>query len=608
MFFTCMYVRTCTHSNDGPIYIYIYIYNIIDRANRFHFFSCPKIPEEIKSKVRSFQPKQAQSRRNANKYWVDSCRNVFGMVDVVDDGATDAGAGSGAGSGADAKKKTKKTEKKAKARMYIRFRDGWVYDPSSVTTVTRPTAAKEEDATGGRQQSMAQKPTSRPDDDARPSDELVATGRRPRTSSDDSALTMSALDEFDQCIDELLDNNSDLALPRSETTSLSLNTSATTDGHMRNNNAALLVPMTRNQLMLACQTAFNLLQTSKQTNSCPSLVEFGRMMYTTFMGSEPPPDNRSFQPESREPNGDRSAATLVQETLESLACAALETDDISESSSLVRSEQQKRRRSAAHTVPKHPACAPSMSIPETKMREADVPVQLSILISRLINADCVECIDRYLSIEELEQDLLAMVVDPDRHLFDLPPDRQTGRLFDHINQKLYGRGEQQKLLAGPFQRALQNGGPREAVYVSGAPGTGKSSLIYSQITSAMHSLNGRVISGKFDALRQRQPFEVICQALDDFCRSLSTPSDEACLGLRASIANTIDAEGLDALSGIMPSLQGILPIEIVQQRRISRRSTGVAGVNQLFYYLNLFIAAISTTATPIIFFFDDLQW
>ena len=563
--------------------------------------------------MRSYQPKQAQSRRNAKKYWVDSCRNVFGMVDVVDDGI-DAGAGSGAAG--EKKKKTTK-EKKAKARRYIRFRDGWVFDPTSMTTAMGPAAAKEDDAAGGQQQSMGQMPTSRPNNSyARPSDDLVATSMRPRTSSEDSDFTLSALDEFDRCFDEVLDINSDLALPTSKTTP---NNSGTADGHMRNNsapdacstgNTASLALMTRNQLILACQTAFGLLQTSKKTNSCPSLVKFGRMLYSTFIGSDPPPDDMAGQMEleSSERDARGHSATIVEEALDSLACAALENDEISESNSLASSEQQKRQRRAAQTALKRPACAPRMSVLESKIREADLPVQLALLISSLINADDVECTDRYQSIEDVEQDLLAMVVDPDRYLFDLPIQNQTGRLFDSSNEKMYGREAQKKQLAGPFQRAIQSGGPREALYVSGAPGTGKSSLVYSQITSSMHSLNGRVISGKFDALGQRQPFEVICQALDDFCRSLSTPSDEACLGLRASIANAIDAEGLDALSGIMPSLHGILPIDIVQQRRFSRRSTGVAGVNQLFYYLNLFIAAISTTATPIIFFFDDLQW
>ena len=132
-----------------------------------------------------------------------------------------------------------------------------------------------------------------------------------------------------------------------------------------------------------------------------------------------------------------------------------------------------------------------MSILESKMREADLPVQLSLLISSLFNSDDVECTDRYQSVEELEQDLLAMVVDPDRHFFfDLPLHNQTGRLFDSPNEKMYGREVQKKQLAGPFQRALQNGGPREAVYVSGASGAGKSSLVYSQIISSVHSLNG----------------------------------------------------------------------------------------------------------------------
>ena len=583
---------------------------IIDRANRFHFFSCPKIPEEIKSKVRSYQPKQAQSRRNAKKYWVDSCRNVFGMVDVVDDGI-DAGAGSGAAG--EKKKKTTK-EKKAKARRYIRFRDGWVFDPTSMTTAMGPAAAREDDAAGGQQQSMGQMPTSRPNNSyARPSDDLVATNMRPRTSSEDSDFTLSALDEFDRCFDEVLDN-SDLALPTSKTTP---NNSGTADGHMRNNsapdacstgNTASLALMTRNQLILACQTAFGLLQTSKKTNSCPSLVKFGRMLYSTFIGSDPPPDDMAGQMESSERNARGHSATIVEEALDSFACAALENDEISESNSLASSEQQKRQRRAAQTALKRPACAPRMSVLESKIREADLPVQLALLISSLINADDVECTDRYQSIEDVEQDLLAMVVDPDRYLFDLPIQNQTGRLFDSTNEKVYGREAQKKQLAGPFQRAIQNGGLREAVYVSGASGTGKSSLVYSEITSSTNSLNGRVISGKFEALRQRQPCEVICQALDDFCRNLSTSSGAACYSIRSSVANAIDAEGLDVLSGLMPSLQGILPTEVVQQRQFCRRSSGVDGVNQLFYYLNIFITAISTTETPIIFFFDDLQW
>lgn len=554
--------------------------------------------------MRSYQPKQAQSRRNAKKYWVDSCRNVFGMVDVVDDGTCIIEAGAGSGSATEKKKKTTK-ENKAKARRYIRFRE---------TTAMGPTAAKENEGTGGQQQSMGQMPTSRPNNNyARPSDDdLVATSMRPRTSSEDSDCTLSALDEFDRCIDEVLDINSDLALPTSNTTP---NNSGTADGHMRNNsapdacstgNTASLALMSRNQLILACQTAFGLLQTSKNTNSCPSLVKFGRMLCSTFIGSDPPPDDMAGQMEleSSERNVRGHSGTIVEEALDSLACAALENDEISESNSLASSEQ----RRAAQTVLKRPACAPRMSILENKIREADLPVQLALLLSSLINADDVECTDRYQSIEDLEQDLLAMVVDPDRYLFDLPIQNQTGRLFDSTNEKMYGREAQKKQLAGPFQRAIQNGSLREAVYVSGASGTGKSSLVSSEITSSMNSQNGRVISGKFEALRQRQPCEVICQALDDFCRNLSTSSDAACYGIRASVANAIDAEGLDVLSGLMPNLQGILPTEIVQQRQLCRRSSGVDGVNQLFYYLNIFITAISTTETPIIFFFDDLQW
>ena len=662
--------------------------SIAKKLYRYHFFSCPKIPEEIKSEMKSFKPKQSQSKRNANQYWIDSCRDVFGMVDV-------------GGAGPNAAEKTT-------TRMHVRFRDGWVYDPT--LTPMEPRVGVEEGTMGVQrcpQQSTAQKPSSRvvgvPSGDV-----ATADRRRPRTFSDESDFSFSSLGgiegvEFDQRIDDLLDSakqlssdgataaaassvaavaepsvadsagdvgaqaavafdhrrssirasllepvsnlncssgdfginsadyllkmlhesaeggelqasNSNFAIQRSqrsqmsETTDLTPYTSATSDGYINNSasnaysigNAASLASMIRNQHIVACQTALSMVQTSKQSNSCPSLVEFGRMIYSAFVGSEPP--------DPSECNEGRQSATMVEETRESFACAALENDEVSESTSLVGSVQQKRQRDVAYTASKRLVPAPHMGILESKMREADLPVQLSILISSLINSNDGECTERYQSIEEVEQDLLGMVVNPDRHLFDLPPERQTGRLFDHDDHKLFGRETQRKQLSGPLQRVLQSGGPREAVYVSGVSGSGKSSLVHSQIVSSMHSLNGRVIAGKFDALRQRQPCEVICQALDDFCSSLSTASDGASYSLRKSIANSIDVEGLGALSGLMPSLQGILPPEIAQQRRLGRRSSGLDGVNQLFYHLNLFITAISTTATPILFFFDDLQW
>ena len=642
--------------------------------------------------MKSFKPKQAQSKRNANQYWIDSCRDAFGMVDV-------AGAGA--------------AEKMA-SRMHIRFRDGWVYDPT--LTPMEPTAMGD-DCTVGVQESTVQKSTSRLGD-VPSGDVATADRRRPRGFSDESSdFSFSALDgiegvEFDQRIDDLLDSSakqlssdcataaaassiaavaepsvadsagvvgakaaialdhrrssirasllepvsnlncssgdfginsssdyllkmlhesaeggelqasySNFAMQRSrrsqmsETTDLTPYTSATSDGYMNNSasnscsieNAASLASMIRNQHILACQTALSLVQTSKRSNPCPSLVDFGRMIYSAFVGSEPPP-NSAPPPDSNGCTKGRQSATMVEETRESFARAALENEEMFECSSLAGSAQQKRQRNVAHTASKRPVPAPCMGILESKMREADLPVQLSILISSLINSNNAKCADRYQLIDELERDLLAMVVNPDRHLFDLPPQHQTGCLFENNNNKFYGRELQHKQLAGPFQRVLQSGGPREAVYVSGASGTGKSSLVYSQIATSMHSLNGRVISGKFDALRQRQPCEVICQALDDFCSSLSTASDGASFGIRASIVNAIDAEGLSALSGLMPSLQVILPPEIVQQRRLGRRSSGLDGVNQLFYYLNLFITAISTTTTPILFFFDDLQW
>jgi len=661
--------------------------------------------EEIKATMKSFKPKQAQSKRNAAQYWVDSCRDVFGMVDV---GGPDGGANN--------------AEDKKMARMHIRFRDGWSHDPTRM--VMRPNAAKDENEMNGI--------TSPPAALAKPEVPEQITGRqtRPRTSSDESGFSLSAFDdiegiEFDEQIDGLLNDPtqqislgdgaaaaaassvaelaelsiasgvdemggqtsiprdhrrssirasllepvSDLdcssgdfgvnsanyllnmlkdsageqqlqahcpehTLQRSQRTETSQNTGLTQhasaasgaylnsldDDSAQNTrgirgivpatsihvaDSASLASMIRNQQILACQTALSLTQTAKQSNSRPSLADLGRMIYRAFLGREPP--SVALSSNRIGCNEDGQSATLVEETRESFACAVLESDDNSASSSMVGNVHHKRQRHVIHTTSTRPVFSPHIGVLESKMREADLPVQLAILISSLINADDEECVERYHSIEDLEQDILAMVVDPDRYLFDLPLENQTGRLFDRSG-KLYGREVQQKQLVGPFQRVLSSGGPREAIYVSGVSGTGKSSLVQLHVASSTRSLNGRVISGKFDALRQRQPCEVICQSLDNFCRSLSTATDGASFGLRNSIAGVIDAEGLGTLSGLMPSIQSILPPDLAQQTRLGRRSSGLEGLNQLFYYLNLFIAAISSTATPILFVFDDLQW
>jgi len=61
------------------------IHQAVRNFQRYHIFTCGEIPEDIKKELRDFKPKGSQSTKGAAEYWVQSCQEQLGLVDVEEE-------------------------------------------------------------------------------------------------------------------------------------------------------------------------------------------------------------------------------------------------------------------------------------------------------------------------------------------------------------------------------------------------------------------------------------------------------------------------------------------------------------------------------------------
>ena len=152
-----------------------------------------------------------------------------------------------------------------------------------------------------------------------------------------------------------------------------------------------------------------------------TLVELGKTAYSILTGTE------------------FTDAVLVDG-----GCGASSTDDtvdaVVESLSKTDFDEQDQQKKRRRPAPVHVGSErPHPSAFDSLCESTNLPSQLCFLLSGLLanSADEGDHTEVYASLEEVESDLCSMLRDPERHLFDIPPSEQSGKLlFDPL--KLYG--------------------------------------------------------------------------------------------------------------------------------------------------------------------------
>ncbi|MBF0443827.1 MAG: protein kinase, partial [Oligoflexales bacterium] len=143
----------------------------------------------------------------------------------------------------------------------------------------------------------------------------------------------------------------------------------------------------------------------------------------------------------------------------------------------------------------------------------EIPQAISDIIMKLLAKNAEE---RYQSIRGLIYDLnwvLSAINENRSHDTFVIGENDLSEQFI-IPEKLYGRKSEKNILIETFTRVA--GGNSEVLFVGGASGIGKTSLI-NEIHRPLTEKRGYFISGKFDKFKKNIPYFAIIQAFSEFC-------------------------------------------------------------------------------------------
>lgn len=237
--------------------------------------------------------------------------------------------------------------------------------------------------------------------------------------------------------------------------------------------------------------------------------------------------------------------------------------------------------------------------PRPSILREEIPAILSDIVLKLLAKDPAH---RYQTAAALQADLVRCEMDwlakgRIEH-FDLgraEPQALIGGL-----QNLFGRAAETQTLIDAFHRVVDSG-QSEIVFLSGAPGSGKSKLVEG-VVKIIGTASAQFAAGKSDQLQRDIPYGPIAQAI----RSLAAR-------LLAGDATKLAA----AREGMLAKLagQGELVAELVPEMELLiGRSVPLAdgpmqqAQMRMHRAIQQTISAFVDQGTPLILFLDDLQW
>lgn len=230
--------------------------------------------------------------------------------------------------------------------------------------------------------------------------------------------------------------------------------------------------------------------------------------------------------------------------------------------------------------------------------DSRIPVVVSDIVMRLLAKTAQE---RYQNSEGLISDLTEC---RDRLM-------RSGRIapFDigrcdvspkfNLPHMLVGREEELDALFKAFDRV--SSGETKFLFVSGAPGIGKSALVH-EIHKPIVQRRGFFITGKYDQLRQSVPYSAIIQAGQLLAGLLLAEREDRIEDWRKRILAALGPNGR-IVTDIIPDVQLI----IGRQPEVPELSPEEAR-NRFKLVLKNFLRVFADRRHPLVLFLDDLQW
>jgi predicted ATPase/DNA-binding CsgD family transcriptional regulator/GAF domain-containing protein len=169
-----------------------------------------------------------------------------------------------------------------------------------------------------------------------------------------------------------------------------------------------------------------------------------------------------------------------------------------------------------------------------------------------------------------------------------------------FHNRLVERENELKLLKDIFDNVCK--GSVEAVFISGYPGVGKTSLV-NELENHVAGAGGRIIRGKGERFQRDIPYHGIIQIMRQLIRLILSVNQKKIDGWRDGNNDILDVNG-GIVTELVPEIKALTG-EFSTGRILSYRESE----NQFIRFLKSLLQLFSrTTNYPLVVFLDDLQW
>ncbi|MCB1309306.1 MAG: serine/threonine-protein kinase PknK, partial [Leptospiraceae bacterium] len=237
--------------------------------------------------------------------------------------------------------------------------------------------------------------------------------------------------------------------------------------------------------------------------------------------------------------------------------------------------------------------------PRANKFNSHVPEQLAEITARLLAKNPE---DRYQSAEGILHDLETCR----RHLLAngqipafTPGEKDVSDRF-RLSHKLYGRRTEFEEI-DRILNELKNG-TAALLLLQGEAGIGKTALA-SAMQRRLPVIQGRMISGQYDEIKNNQPYSALITALQDLTRQLLTESEERLQAWRALINDAL-GDRISELLDVLPGLEAVLGARSLPDNGSPAQEPGSRFQSLLVQFVKLF----AREESPLVLFLDDIQW
>ena len=235
-------------------------------------------------------------------------------------------------------------------------------------------------------------------------------------------------------------------------------------------------------------------------------------------------------------------------------------------------------------------------IPPSELNR-EIPPSVSAIVMKLLSKTAEE---RYQTARGLKVDLercASQMRSGKVSVFEPGAEDYSDRFA--IDQRLYGREEETRLLLEAFDRVCE--GSPESLFVCGLPGIGKSALLH-EVYKPLTRHRGFFISGKFDEFQRNVPYAAFLTAFRDLVRQILAGTDEQLAEWKTKVLAPLGKNGR-VIVDVLPELELVIGPQPPVQELPSTEAQ-----NRIHTALCSFVRAVARKEHPLVLFLDDLQW